>query len=233
MPAPSLESNGDGRRVVLVDDHTVFRRALTYALRVSPGRYHVREEASASTLLVAVDTFEPELVCLDLALPGVDGRRALRMLRAVSPVPVLILSGYVTPREAPELIAAGATGLLPKSASLHEVLHAVEWTLAGGLLIHPSLTQPIRSQLEEGFRRSAGVEPTNPLSEREAEVLELASQGRGNMEIAAALTLSTRTVERHKRTASQKLGLGSARHLPLWLAQQSVRRELIRTEWAA
>lgn len=220
-------------RVLIVDDHTLFRRALAFALRTLEPRYEVREACGATELLTLVRDFSPGLVCLDLHLPGIDGHQALRMLRAVTPTPVLVLSGYLAPEAVPGLLADGAAGAAPKEAGLRDTLIAVATTIAGGTYVHPRLATSIRPGLERGFRQTAECLPPEPLSEREAEVLDLVTRGCPNREIARQLGMSTRSVERLKRAAAQKLGLASGRSLPAWLARQSVQEPSVYATAAA
>ena len=209
-------------RVLIVDDHILFRRCLAFALRSLEPRCEVREVSGATELLPLVRDFAPDLVCLDLHLPGVDGRQALRMLRAVASTPVLVLSGHLTPEAVPALLADGAAGAAPKEAGLQDTIIAVATTIAGGIYVHPRLGASIRPGLAQGRRQTLECLPADPLNEREAEVLNLVTRGCPNTEIALVLGMSTRSVERFKRAAAQKLGLQSVRSLPTWLARQSM-----------
>ena len=219
--------------MLIVNDHILFRRALAFALRTLEPRYEVREAGGATDLLTLVRDFSSDLVCLDLHLPEVDGRHALRMLRAVTPTPVLVLSGHLAPEAVPGLLADGAAGAAPKEAGLRDTLIALATTIAGGIYVHPRREASIRPGLERGFRQTVECLPAEPLSEREAKVLDLVTRGCPNTEIARRLEMSTRSVERLKRAAAQKLGLASVRSLPAWLARLSVQHQSVYATAAA
>jgi two-component system, NarL family, response regulator NreC len=193
-------------RVLVVDDHAVVRAGLRRVLDAEPDIETVSEAASAERAVFEAIDHKPDVVLLDVMMPGksgIDGLPAL--LQAVPEAKVLILSMQDDPRYVREAFGAGASGYVLKEAADTEVVSAVRAVAAGERYVHPALgARLIAADAEE--RRRAEVDP---LSEREREVLRLLALGNTNQEIAKMLYISVRTAETHRAHIMQKLGLSS------------------------
>ena len=195
-------------RVVLAEDHTLVRQG-TRRLLEDSGRVVVVAEASdGHEAIAAVDQYEPDMVIVDIGLPGLNGIEATRRIKAGHPqVSVIGLTVHDEDQYVFALLEAGAAGYLLKDVEGQELLRAVEAVHVGESVLHPSITHKVLTRLAHGAPASA--KPTDPLTDREHEVLALAAQGLANKEIAARLEVSIRTVETHLSRAFAKLEVGS------------------------
>jgi two-component system, NarL family, response regulator NreC len=197
-------------RVLVVDDHAVVRTGLRRVLDAEPDIETVAEAATAERAVFEAIDHKPDIVLLDLMMPGksgIDGMPAL--IEAVPEAKILILSMQDDPRYVREAFEAGASGYVLKEAADTEVVSAVRAVAAGERYVHPALgARLIAAEVEE--RKRAEVDP---LSEREREVLRLLALGHTNQEIAKMLYISVRTAETHRAHIMQKLGLSSRAEL--------------------
>lgn len=195
-------------RVVLAEDHTLVRQG-TRRLLEDSGRVVVVAEASdGEQAVAAVAAHDPDMAIVDIGLPGVNGIEATRRIKASRPqISVIGLTVHDEDQYVFALLEAGAAGYLLKDVEGHELLRAIEAVHAGESVLHPSITHKVLARLARGASEPAP--PTDPLSDREHEVLELAAQGLPNKEIAARLGVSIRTVETHLSRVFAKLEVGS------------------------
>jgi DNA-binding NarL/FixJ family response regulator len=193
-------------KVLLVDDHTMFRQGLKEMLSTDERVLVVGEAENGSAAVDLAARKEPDVVILDVEMPGISAAETLEALLALSPAPkVLIVSMYDSPRLVRDLLGRGASGYLVKSASLEELLSAVRWAAASPEDSRDKnviLTVP-RSVLE----RAGGDE--GRLSGREQEILLLAARGLSNRRISQILHISEATVKRHLANVYEKMGVGS------------------------
>jgi two-component system, NarL family, response regulator NreC len=206
-------------RVLIVDDHAVVRTGLRLLLETQEDMEAVGEAGSVEEAVERADELRPDLVLLDLAMPGRAGIEAMPgLLKANPEVKVLILSMEDDPRYVREAFAAGARGYLLKEAVANEVVGAIREVAAGGRYVHPELgarlidTEPSA----EGPRE-------DPLSDREREVLTLLALGHTNHEIAKQLFISVRTAEAHRAHIMKKLGLKSRAELVRYALAKGLR----------
>jgi DNA-binding NarL/FixJ family response regulator len=194
----------------VVDDHAVVRTGLRRVLDAEPDIETVAEAATAERAVFEAIDHKPDIVLLDLMMPGksgIDGMPAL--IQAVPEAKILILSMQDDPRYVREAFEAGASGYVLKEAADTEVVSAVRAVAAGERYVHPALgARLIAAEVEE--RKRAEVDP---LSEREREVLRLLALGHTNQEIAKMLYISVRTAETHRAHIMQKLGLSNRAEL--------------------
>jgi DNA-binding NarL/FixJ family response regulator len=197
-------------RVLVVDDHAVVRTGLRRVLDAEPDIETVAEAATAERAVFEALDHKPDIVLLDVMMPGksgIDGLPAL--LQAAPDAKVLILSMQDDPRYVREAFEAGASGYVLKEAADTEVVAAVRAVAAGERYVHPALgARLIAAEAEERKRADA-----NPLSQREREVLRMLSLGHTNQEIAKMLYISVRTAETHRAHIMQKLGLSNRAEL--------------------
>jgi two-component system, NarL family, response regulator NreC len=199
----------DTIKVLIVDDHAVVREGLRLMLEKQDDMEAVGEAGSVDEAVDEARRLRPDLVLLDLTMPGKPGLQAMPgLLREDPEVKVLILSMEDDPRYVREAFAAGARGYLLKEAVANEVVGAIREVAGGGRYVHPELgarlidTEPSR----EGPR-------ADPLSDREREVLTLLALGHTNHEIARQLFISVRTAEAHRAHIMKKLGLATRAEL--------------------
>lgn len=188
-------------KVLLVDDHAVVRSGLRRLLADLP-RAEVGEAATGREALAAVRDAPPDLVVLDLNLPGLGGLELLRRLLLEHPAArVLVLSMHAEALYASRALRAGASGYLSKNASPEELLEAVRRVAEGGRYIEAEIAQELALQL------AAAEGPLERLSGRDLEILRLLGDGRGLAEIADALGVSYKTVANACTGIKAKLGV--------------------------
>jgi two-component system, NarL family, response regulator NreC len=197
-------------RVLIVDDHAVVRTGLRRVLDAEADIEPVGEAPDAERAIFEAIENRPDVVLLDVMMPGKSGIEILpSLLQAVPDVRVLILSMQDDPRYVREAFDAGASGYVLKEAADTEVVGAVRAVAAGEQYVHPALGARLVAADAEARRRA----DADPLSEREREVLRLLALGHTNQEIASMLYISVRTAETHRAHIMGKLGLGSRAEL--------------------
>ena len=197
-------------RVMVVDDHAVVRAGLRRVLDAEPDIETVAEAADAERAVFEAIASTPDVVLLDVMMPGKTGIEGLpALLQAVPAAKVLVLSMQDDPRYVREAFEAGASGYVLKEAADSEVVGAVRAVAGGERYLHPALGAKLFAA-EASERRRA---ERDPLSEREREVLRLLALGHTNQEIAKLLYISVRTAETHRAHIMQKLHLGSRAEL--------------------
>ena len=197
-------------RVVLVDDHAVVRAGLRRVLDAEPDIEVVGEAGTARDAILETRSAKPEVILLDVVMPGESGIDALPKLLMEAPeAKVLVLSMQDDPRYVREAFAAGAMGYVLKEAADSEVVAAVRAVAAGNRYLHPALGARVVSAEEE----ARAATEADPLSDREREVLRLLALGHTNQEIAEMLYISVRTAETHRSHIMQKLRLGTRAEL--------------------
>jgi two-component system response regulator NreC len=190
--------------VVLVDDHAVVRSGLRLLLDAQQDIEVVGEAGNAKDAIFRARALKPNVILLDVVMPGESGIDVLPKLITESPdTRVLVLSMQDDPSYVREAFAAGASGYVLKEAADEEVVSAVREIADGGHYVHPTLGA--RMVAAEAQERAAAE--ADPLSEREREVLRLLALGHTNQEIAEQLYISVRTAESHRAHIMQKLRL--------------------------
>ncbi len=201
-------------RVLLVDDHAVVREGYRRLLERDEGLTVVGEAAAMAGALTLDAQLQPDVIVLDIALPGVSGIEVLRRLIARRPgARVLMFSMYHDGIYATHAMNAGACGYLSKASAPDLLVSAVRTVAAGSRFMSPDV------QLAMTTQSATARQLANALSMRELEVLRLLAQGYGVDAIAARLGLSPKTAANHQSSIKQKLGAGSALQLIL-IAQQ-------------
>ncbi len=197
-------------RVLIVDDHAVVRSGLRRVLDAEPDIETVAEAADADRAVFEAIEHKPDVVLLDVTMPGKSGIEGIpALLQAASEAKVLMLSMQDDPHYVREAFEAGARGYVLKEAADTEVVDAVRAVAAGERYVHPALGAKLVQAESEERRRAE----EDPLSDREREVLRLLALGHTNQEIAKMLYISVRTAETHRAHIMQKLGLTSRAQL--------------------
>jgi two-component system response regulator NreC len=197
-------------KVVLVDDHAVVRSGLRLLLDKQEDIEVVGEAGNAKDAVFRVRALKPDVILLDVVMPGESGIEVLPKLLKESPgTNVLVLSMQDDPSYVREAFGAGASGYVLKEAADEEVVSAVREIANGGRYVHPALGA--RLVAAEAQERAAAE--ADPLSDREREVLRLLALGHTNQEIAEQLYISVRTAESHRAHIMQKLRLSTRAEL--------------------
>src|SRR4051812_1312809 len=181
------------KRLVIVDDHPLFRKGLQELIHSDDSFAVCGEAGSASEAMDVIRKLQPDLVIVDLSLPGANGIELIKNIRAeFQKLPVLILSMHDESLYALRALRAGAQGYVMKQEALENVINAIREVLAG----RPYLSHDMSARLITNFASGSNQgNPTDKLSDRELEILELIGKGRDIHEISRALHISTKTVE--------------------------------------
>lgn len=194
-------------RVLLADDHVTVRHGLKLLIDAQPDMKVIAEASDGDTAVKEAVALKPDVVVMDISMPGMNGLVATRALKKQQPdMAVITLTRHSDDAYLQELLRAGVSGYVLKQSAPNELLQAIRAAASGGQYLDSALT----ARLTAGFLAREGRTVNKPgasLSQREAEVLRLIASGYSNKEIAARLSLSVKTVEAHKANAMRKLGL--------------------------
>ena len=221
-PAPGLAL--PRAKIVIVDDHPLFRKGLEQLINNSDGDVVVCGEAgNAAEAMSTIRKLKPDLVIVDISLPGANGIELIKNIRSeFDKLPVLTLSMHDDSLYALRALRAGAQGYVMKEEALENVINAIREVLAGRPYLSREMSAKVITHFAGGTNQG---NPTDKLSDRELEILELIGKGRDVGEIARALHISVKTVETHRAHIKEKLNLKNARQVARfavqWLTAQS------------
>ena len=216
----------DDIRVMICDDHALFRRGLIMVLEAEDDIAVVAEAEDGEDAVQKAVEFVPDVVLMDVRMPGVDGIEATRRIgEKVPTAKILMLTVSDEEEDLYEAIKAGATGYLLKEVSIEEVAPAARAVVAGQSLISPSMASKLLGEFSNLAKRAEerSSVPTPRLTDRELEVLRLVAQGKSNREIAGELYISENTVKNHVRNILEKLHL----HTRMEAVMYAVREKLL------
>jgi len=205
-----LESNGGGPvkdriRLLLAEDHALVREGTREILERDPSLRVLGEAADGPTAIALAEELRPDMVLVDLDLPILNGIEVIRRIRSQPEGPLaLVLSAYDDEDYVMAALSAGATGYLLKTAHADELISAIHAAARGETVLQGSVGRALVARAQHLSGQQHGL-----LSERELEVLRLAAQGAHTKQIAARLSVSSRTVEGHLTTIFNKLGVSS------------------------
>jgi two-component system response regulator NreC len=206
-------------RIVVVDDHAVVRSGIKLLLDREDDIEVVGEAGNAKDAIFRTRALKPDVILLDVVMPGESGIDVLPSLLKESPeTKVLVLSMQDDPSYVREAFAAGATGYVLKEAADEEVVAAVREIANGGRYVHPALG----ARMVAAEAEALAAAEADPLSEREREVLRLLALGHTNQEIAQMLYISVRTAETHRAHIMQKLRLSTRAELVRYALSQGL-----------
>ncbi|MDE3087901.1 MAG: response regulator transcription factor [Chloroflexota bacterium] len=213
-------------RIILVDDHEVVRIGLKTLLARNPEFEIVDEAGSASEAVEKTLRLKPEVVVMDIRLPGKSGIEACREITTQQPATkVLMLTSYAEDEMLFDAIAAGASGYVLKQIGSGELVRALETIGRGESLVDPTLMQKVFARVREAERRAESNAFRN-LNEQEMRILALIAEGKTNREIAARVFLSEKTVRNYVSTLLSKLNLSSRAQAAAYAAQHRIRDHL-------
>jgi DNA-binding NarL/FixJ family response regulator len=195
--------------IVLADDHEVVRQGLRTLFADDRNFMVTGEAADGREVAAVVERLKPDVLVLDLVMPGLNGLEAIRQVRHRAPATrIVVLSIHANEAYVVEALRNGASAYVLKSASATEVVKAAREVMAGQRYLSPPLSErAIKSYVEK--TRGGALDIYETLTAREREVLHLAAEGYGNPEIAARLSIGVRTVETHRANLMRKLSLRS------------------------
>jgi DNA-binding NarL/FixJ family response regulator len=194
-------------RILLADDHALVRRGVRLILDNEPGLEVVAEAGDGAEAVGLTRTTEVDLAILDVAMPRMTGLQAARELsRRRSPPRILMLSMYDNEQYFFESLKAGASGYVLKSVADQDLVEACQAAMRGESFLYPGVMSALVRNYLERVRRGERVSAT-VLTPREDEVIKLIAEGHSSKEIADALTISIKTVERHRSNILGKLGM--------------------------
>ncbi|GAA3497068.1 response regulator [Streptomyces albogriseolus] len=209
----------DAIKVLLVDDHQVVRRGLRTFLEVQDDIEVVGEAADGAEGVALAGELQPDVVLMDIKMPGMDGVEALRRLRELDHrARVLVVTSFTEQRTVIPALRAGAAGYVYKDIDPDALAGAIRSVHAGHVLLQPEVAGALLSQEESG----SGAGRAGSLTEREREVLGLIADGRANREIARALVLSEKTVKTHVSNILMKLDLADRTQAALWAVRHGI-----------
>lgn len=204
-----MSSHSGTTRVVLVDDHAVIRAGLAQLIATADDIEVVGQAADGAAAIEQARALKPDVVLMDLQMPGVDGVAATREIVAAGlGVDVLVLTSYSDNERILDALDAGAVGYLLKDADPDDVLTGIRAVSRGESPIHPKAARALLGA------RSAGGRPQ--LTAREVEVLSLVRDGLANKQIARKLEISERTVKAHLTSAFSRIGVSDRTQAALW-----------------
>ncbi|APE20792.1 MULTISPECIES: response regulator [Streptomyces] len=206
-------------RVLLVDDHQVVRRGLRTFLEVQDDIEVVGEASDGAEGVDRAEELRPDVVLMDVKMPGTDGIEALKRLRALdNPAKVLVVTSFTEQRTVVPALRAGAAGYVYKDIDPDALAGAIRSVHAGHVLLQPEVAGALLAQEDS----HGGTGRGSTLTEREREVLGLIADGRSNREIARALVLSEKTVKTHVSNILMKLDLADRTQAALWAVRHGL-----------
>lgn len=199
--------------VVIVDDHPLMRKGLIMSLESESDIQICGQASNAEEALSLVEELEPDLVIVDISLPGMSGLELIKHMHAIRPnILTLVVSRHDESLYAERAIRAGARGYIMKLEAGRDMVKAVRRVLNGGIYVSEEINERLLMGLASG-QDTVAQSPFEVLSDRELEVFELTGRGYGTREIAERLHLSVKTVESYRARIKNKLNLSSAAEL--------------------
>lgn len=212
----------DDCRIVLVDDHALFRTGLRSLLDRSPGCRVVAEAASGEEFLAMLPGLEADVVFMDIAMPGLNGDETTeRALRLRPDLKVITLSMFGDENYYTRMVEAGARGFLLKDSDIEDVLRAVETVRGGGSYFSAELLASLAHRMRRREREPV-MSGEEALSARETEILVAVCGGLSNQEIADRLFISKRTVDKHRANILEKTGCKNTASLVVYAIKHGI-----------
>jgi NarL family two-component system response regulator LiaR len=219
-------------RILLVDDHAIVRDGIRSLLATEPGIEVVGEADNGHDAVVKADSLLPDVILMDLVMPGMDGIEAIRRIVTRRPgARILVLTSFTADDKVFPAIKSGAMGYLLKDSGSEELVRAIHQVHRGEASLHPKVARMLLQEIREE-QPAQDVTPTHwvpeqqppiePLTEREVVVLKLVAQGRSNREIADQLVIAEGTVRTHVSNILSKLHLASRTQATLYALREGL-----------
>ena len=201
------------KRILIVDDHPMMREGLAALITAQPGLAVSGQAADAREAMRAIESIRPDLVLMDISLPGKSGLEAIKDIQAVAPgLAVLVLSMHEETLYAERVLRAGARGYVMKQEGGKRIMEAIRAVLEGKVFVSEKMSARIMDAFT-GHHAKGGATTVAGLSDREFEVFQLIGQGRSTKEIATQLHISVKTVEVHRVNIKARLHLTTSPEL--------------------
>jgi NarL family two-component system response regulator LiaR len=211
----------DAIRVMLVDDHAVVREGLRNFLALQDGLEIVGEASDGKEAIDEAQRLEPDVILMDLVMPGLDGIGAMRQLRVLLPAcRVIVLTSFLEDDRLLPAIQAGAAGYVLKNVAPADLAHAIRAAHAGEAIIDPTAAARLVHVIADDARPR--IEEPERLTRRERDVLELIARGQSNKRIALALGISEKTVKTHVGHLLAKLGVSDRTQAALLAVEEGL-----------
>jgi two-component system, NarL family, response regulator NreC len=209
-------------RVLLADDHRIFVESLRDRIGRAPGMKVVAEAGNGEDAIRLFAEHRPDIVILDISMPGINGIEAARLISAIDKKAGLImLSMHADKKFVAEALKAGARGYLLKESAFEDLISAIRKVLSGGFFLSPSINSQVIGEYAQALKAPADGGPT-ALTRREKEVLRLVADGHSTKIIAKELGLSIKTIEAHRAQIMDKLGLRSIAELTKYAIREGL-----------
>ena len=210
-------------RVLIVDDHAIVRKGIRALLSESGGFEIVSEVADGQSAVSVAAKTEPDVILMDLLMPGMDGIEATRRIKERQPeARILVLTSFAADNKLFPAIKAGALGYLLKDSSPEELVRAIHQVHRGEPAVHPAIARKVLQEIARPVDRQP---PSEALTSRELTVLQLIAQGLSNQEIADELTVSEPTIRAHVSHILGKLHLASRTQAALYAVREGLTTE--------
>lgn len=212
------------KRILLVDDHTILRAGMRALLSKEEDFEIVGEADNGRDAIYAAGSLNPDVVLMDISMPGISGIEAMRDIKRRHPqIQILVMTIYKTEEYIHESLKAGASGYILKDAGPDELRSAIRSVMSGKVYLSPDIS----SQVVSGYLDPSGgtgnlSSPWETLTHRERQVLKLVAEGKGNKFIAEYLCLSVKTVEKHRSNLMKKLDLHNASALTTYAIEKGL-----------
>jgi two-component system response regulator NreC len=201
-------------KVLLVEDHIVVRQGIKALLSDEPDLEIVGEADNGREALSLVSELRPDVVLMDISMPGLNGIEATRQIRQrYADVKVVVLSMHASEEYVFQMLRAGASGYVLKQSDSSEVLTAIRAATSGGSFLSPPISRTVIDDYVHRAETRGRADDMDLLTSREREVLQLLAEGLSNREIAQQLNISIKTVETHRSNMMNKLGVSSKTEL--------------------
>jgi DNA-binding NarL/FixJ family response regulator len=209
-------------QVLLVDDHAIIREGLRSLLEKQPELEVIADTDDGRKAIEFVRELLPDIVVMDITMPGLNGIEATRQITAEFPqVKVIALSIYSKRRFVADMLSAGATGYILKECLFDELIQAIKAVAAGGRYLSPRITDVVVSDYVKRLSASAGS-PFEALKAREREVLQLVAEGKSTKQIALDLHVSVKTIEANRRQIMEKLDIYNVAELTKYAVREGL-----------
>ena len=216
------DAAGPPIRVLLVDDHVVVRKGLRALFEREPGMEVVGEAESGEQAVQAVERLRPDIILMDLEMPGFGGAEAARQISERHPTSkIVVLTSHAAAEDVFPALKAGAIGYLLKHSAPDDVVRAIHQAHRGETVLHPAIARMVLQELNRP-PQPRQVLTSDPLSGREIEVLRLLARGMSNQEIADSLVVGEATVRSHVSAILRKLQLASRTQAALYALREGL-----------
>ncbi len=212
-------------RIVIADDHAILREGIRALLQLQPDMEVVGEASNGTEAIEQVGKLDPDVLLMDIAMPGLGGiEAALELRKQGRRTKILILSQYEDREYVRRLLKAGVSGYVLKKSAGAELANAIRAVHRGGLVLDPEVA---RTAMEEANPAAPGAaDPYDALTDREKQVLKLVAEGKSNKEVAEVLGISVKTAMSHREHVMEKLGV----HNRTELVRFAIKRGVIRVD---